>query len=332
MFNYYYKNILEHYKYDTEYLINRICTDKLVVTDEMVVCGWHERVSPPYAGASHHDVIERVDAHSYEYRGEVYTPNSFVRPSGRLYTDLKSSSGKEHNFQSLPKKTRSEITWNGERLSNYDVSASQLRIAMALKGNVLPTDTSPWDELVARVRKAKFDAYPAEKVRPFVKRVALQHVKGVKGIDITDYCKEETKIEPHPPLKGVKKLIETELVSLYPELANPLALASHTPDGYLICSKAPKDQRERFRTKKIKRMPSGKTIDTHFFIDKFLEPTLSNYLEAMEAYVLRRVIQSIPKKHPVLTVHDQVYILEKDLSGVEKEFYSQISRLSELGS
>ena len=327
MFNYYYKNILEHYKYNKEYLINQILANKLVVTDEMIVCGWHEPVFPPVAGANYNDIVERVDSHMYGYRGQVFKPSSFITPSGRIYTNLTSASGKEYNFQSLPKKSRAEIRWEERNLSNYDVSASQLRIAMALRGRILPPETSPWDELVKRVRAEKFDAYPSRQLRPFIKRVALQYVKGIKGIDITAYWIEETKIDPQPPLGGVKALIETELLRLYPELAKPLSLASHTPDGYLVCSKAPKNQRERFRTKKIKRTPSGKPIDTHFFIDKYLKPTVSNYLEAMEAYVLRRVIQSIPTEHPVLTVHDQVYVLAEDMPAVEKSFSLEISEL-----
>ena len=332
MYDYHVREILEFYEWDKEYVIRTILKNNLSVSDDHFVAGWHEEIYPPWTAPSYRALMCRLDGHKYQYQKNEHSVVSWVVPSGRIYTNLVSPSGKKTNFQALGKRARHSVRWQGQELVGSDLSASQLRVALAIRGEFIDGSSSPWDNLVDRVATKVLGDVPKSKLRPFIKRVALQFVKGVKSIDLTSYWEEEVSIVPRPILKGVKAVIEGELIELYPSLRSNLPALIRTPDGYPIGMHVkPKDAANefRFRTKRIKRSPSGRAIDTDYYLSVPSPLKSGHILEAMEAYILRQVINVVPVAHPVLPCHDELYVLQKDQDLIERAFAMHLKELAE---
>jgi hypothetical protein len=330
MYTYHLKNILESNSWNNKLVIEKMKQWDCSVEKEPIpgtdrvniwVHGWQERLTPPHAPSDYLKLIDRLDREfEYEYKEESYVPTSRVSHSGRIYTTLTSSKNR-FNFQASKSKTRAAVTWRGKPLESFDVSAAQLRIALALRGQVLPAKVSPWDELVIDHRAE--DWVTADIARELKKSVALLLIKGQKKFDLPKMWAEKigASEEFRPVLKGYTKAVWHSLLIAYPVLKDALEPIYKTPDGYRISKKSETYRKHDFHSRPYKIKTSFKDFASE-------PPTENNVLEAFEAYVLRQVIGSLPAGSPILTCHDQVYVLEGDLSHVGDEFYVQITHLA----
>ena len=330
MYTYHLKNILESNSWNNRLVIEKMKQWDCSVEKEPIpgtvrvniwVHGWQERLSPPHAPTDYFKLIDRLDqGFVYEYEGASYVPTSRVSRSGRIYTSLTSTES-YFNFQASKSKTRAAVSWRGKQLKSFDVSASQLRIALALRGLVLPAKVSPWDELV--IDHPADDQLTADIAREFKKSVALLLIKGQKKFDISKMWAEKIGApeEFRPVMKGYSEAVWLGLLTSYPTLKDALEPVDITPDGYRISKKSKFYRKHEIHSRPYKIKTSFKDFASE-------PPTENNVLEAFEAYVLRQVIRSLPADTPILTCHDQVYVLHDHLAGVKEEFYRQISHLS----
>jgi hypothetical protein len=330
MYTYHIKNILEGNSWNNKLVIEKLKQWGCSVVKEPIpgtdrvniwVLGWQEKLTPAYAPADYLRLIDRLDrGFEYEYRAESYVPTSRVSHSGRTYTTLTSSKNR-FNFQASKSKTRAAVTWRGRPLESFDVSASQLRIALALRGQVLPPKVSPWDELV--IDHPADDQLTADLARELKKSVALLLIKGVKKPPFQKIWAEKIGApgEFRPVMKGYSEAVWLALLTSYPVLKDALEPIDKTPDDYRISKKSKFYRKHEIHSRPYKIKTSFKDFASE-------PPTENNVLEAFEAYVLRQVIRSLPADTPILTCHEQVYVLHDHLAGVKEEFYRQISHLS----
>lgn len=314
MYTYHLKNILECNGYN-----NKVVLDKMKIWGceydraSGLVTNWQEKLIPEYAPFDYLELISRLDDEFlYEYDGETFKPTSRVQRSGRIYTSMTSSKQKL-NFQASKSQERSKFTWKGQTLESFDVSASQLRVALALRGCCLPFSTSPWDSLI--VDHPVNDLLPADMARELKKTVGLLLVRGEKRVDYKKAWLEKIKApaEHMPRLTEYKSATEIALLTGFPCLTAPLPVIKSTPDGYSITHRS-----ASFGKHHIHSRPLG--IKTSYKKYTSEPPTEANVLEAFEAYVIREVIRSLPHTSPILTCHDQVYVLNSDTSSARESF------------
>lgn len=330
MYTYHLKNILESNSWNNKVVIEKLKRWGCSVVKEPIpgkregniwVTGWQERLMPGHVPPDYLKLIDRLDeGFQYELSSSIFTPMSRVSRSGRIYTTL-CSRKRRFNFQSASSEERGKVTWGGKKLENFDVSASQLRIALALRGQVLPSKASPWDVLEV---DHNADKWVTEDVaRELKKTVALMLIKGVYKFDIPKIWEKKIGAleEFRPRMDGYRDAVLEGLLNAYPVLAEEIPPIRETPDGYRITKKAEIPRKHDFESRPFKVKTSFRDFGNE-------EPTENNVLEAMEAYVLRQVIRSLPPKSPVLTCHDQVYILGNDLVGVSDAFYRYINRIA----
>jgi hypothetical protein len=330
MYTYHLKNILESNSWNNRLVIEKMKKWDCSVEKEPIpgtvrvniwVHGWQERLSPPHAPTDYFKLIDRLDqGFEYEYEGASYVPTSRVSRSGRIYTSLTSTES-YFNFQASKSKARAAVSWRGKQLKSFDVSASQLRIALALRGLVLPAKVSPWDELV--IDHPAEDWVTADIARELKKSVALLLIKGQKKFDIPKMWAEKVGAseEFRPVLKGYTKAVWHSLLIAYPVLKDALEPIDKTPDGYRISKKSKAYRKHDFHSRPYKIKTSFKDFASE-------PPTENNILEAFEAYILRQVIGSLPTEAPVLTCHDQVYVLNDHLARAKEEFDQKIRLLA----
>jgi len=316
LYTYHLKTILESNGYDNASVIDKLkaweCKYvKDVSADGKVhpmVIGWKERITPAHVPSDYKDLISRLDdGFEYEWEGETYRPTSRVQRSGRIYTTMVSGS-KRLCFQGLDSDERMAITWKRTKLVQFDVSASQLRIALALRDVILPFSISPWD--ILKVDHPVEEELPTRLARELKKVVGILLVRGVRNFSFTQIWVEklEQNIEHRPMLKGYQGAVGTALLIAFPELDSELKDLDLAPDGYVISHRS-----DAFKRHDIQCRSLG--IKTSFRVYDSEAPTQGNKLEAMEAYVLRKAITALPPGTPVLTCHDQIYVLPefKDL-------------------
>jgi hypothetical protein len=328
LYTYHLKNILECNDYNNGAVIAKLkawgCTYSKSKDKHLngLISGWQERLIPPHAPANYLDLIQRLDdGFEYRYAGETFNPTSRVQRSGRIYTTMVSDK-RRLCFQAQKSKDRALFTWKGKKLENFDVSASQLRIAHALRGVVLPFGISPWDSL--NVEHPVMDTLPSKMARELKKTVALLLVRGERRLSYKRiWCdKIEAPYEDMPTLKGYQDAVAVAMLIDYPALNSELKGFDQTPDGYAITHKS-----ETFSRHDIQCRPLD--IKTTFKRYASAPPTEGNILEAMEAYVIRQVIQSLPPDEPVLAVHDQLYITPALVPLVSDGFDSAIAKLAQ---
>jgi hypothetical protein len=287
-----------------------------------LVRGWRERIIPPHAPRDYLKLIDRLDdGFEYEYAGETFRPTSRVQRSGRIYTAM--SSGKRVIcFQAQPSKERALFTWKGEELEGIDVSASQLRIACALRGEFLPFSASPWDSLA--VKHPVNEVLTHDLARELKKTVGLLLVRGERRVDYKKAWLEKIKApeEVMPRMAGYKGAVEAALLRDFPILGKAVPIIKSTPDGYTITHRSKKPIGKHH----IHSTPLGIKTSYHRYASE--PPTEGNMLEAMEAYVLRNVILALPVESPILTCHDQVYVLKSDRSNVGKAFELELRKIA----
>ena len=327
LYTYHLKNILESNDYNNEAVIAKLkawgCTYSKSKDKHLngLITGWRERLIPAHAPSSYLELIQRLDDDfEYEYAGQSFRPTSRVQRSGRIYTTM--VSGKRNLcFQAQKSKDRALFTWEGESLSSFDVSASQLRIAHALRGVVLPFGISPWDSL--HIEHPVMDTLLPEMARELKKTVALLLVRGERKLSYKRIWTEkiEAPFEDMPPMGGYQDAVAVALLTAYPTLNSEIEGIDQTPDGYAVTHKS-----ESFAKHDIQCRPLG--IKTSFRRHPSEPPTEGNILEGMEAYVMRQVIRSLPREAPVLTCHDQLYALEKDIPLIKAQIENQIFNLS----
>lgn len=327
MYTYHLKNILESNDYNNEAVIAKLKTWDCTYTKSKdkhlngLVTGWQERLIPPHAPADYLNLIQRLDnGFEYEYLGETFKPTSRVQNSGRIYTTMVSDKRKLC-FQAQKPKERALFSWNGNSLQNFDVSASQLRIAHALRGVILPFGISPWDSL--NVEHPVIDSLPTDIARELKKTVALLLVRGENKLSYKRIWTEkiEASYEDMPPLGGYQHAVAVALLTDFPALNSKLALFDQTPDGYFISHKSATFSKHEIQSRPLE-------IKTSFRRYNSEPPTEGNILEAMEAYVMRQVIRSLPTDSPVLTCHDQIYVLPEYKELISISFELEIRRLT----
>lgn len=330
MYTYHLKNILESNKWDNKIVINKIKKWGCTIEKEPIhrtkrcniwVHGWREKIIPPHAPSDYLNLINRLDDDFvYEYAGETFKPTSRVQLSGRIYTTMTSAT-KRLNFQAAKSTERSKFTWKGLSLVNYDLSASQLRIALALKGCTIPLHISPWDSL--NVEHQLNEALPADIAREFKKTVGLLVIRGEKRIDYDRIWVEKigAPLKDKPSFKGYIDALKNALSNDFPALSSIYPSISITPDGYVISHRSKLINRHEIHSR-----PLG--IKTTYKRHILETPTQGNILEAMEANVLRDLIRTLPIKSPVLTCHDQLYVLESDLNDLKKNADDVLSKLA----
>ena len=186
---------------------------------------------------------------------------------------------------------------------------------------MLPPKVSPWDELV--IDHPAEDRLTPDMARELKKSVALLLIKDVKKPPFQKIWAEKIGApeEFRPVMKGYSEAVWLGLLTSYPVLKDALEPVDITPDGYRISKKSETYRKHDFHSRPYKMKTSFKDFASE-------PPTENNVLEAFEAYVLRQVIRSLPADTPILTFHDQVYVLQDHLAGVKEEFYRQISHLS----
>jgi hypothetical protein len=322
MYTYHLKNILECNAYNNEIVLNKLkawgC--KYEKTTGLVT-DWHERLIPQHAPSDYLDLMSRLDdGFEYEYAGDIFKPTSRVQRSGRIYTTMTSAT-KKLNFQSSKSAERCKFTWNGLSLENFDVSASQLRVALALRRCTLPLSLSPWDTL--QVEHPINEFLPSDIARELKKTVALLMIRGEKSISFKRIWLEkiEAPLDAMPSFRGYKNAVAVALLTDFPCLNTSSLGLSSTPDGYAITHRSNIFKRHDIHSRLL-------GIKTTFRRYESEPPTEANTLEAMEAFALRQVIRSLPRTSPVLTCHDQVYVLASDIPTVVASFESTLSELS----
>lgn len=281
---------------------------------------WTEPYYPSYAPVEYLSLINRLDGQRFEYKGKVCVTESRIENSGRIYTNLVFEDGFSSNYQSLKEAERRSVLHDGKPLEMFDVSASQLRVALALRGKTLPFHDSPWDSLVSEVKHDELNDVDPVAKRRFVKRVALMAVKRIKNIDIKKMWDDEVGVPPKVNRKGVKQEIEHALFGIYPQLKDNIPLAALTPDSYKIQQEKGKYQLP------VKCRPLG--IDTKYFIPVYGDPTENNIVEAMEGWLLREAIRSLPEGAPVLTCHDEISTDKAYMSNVQHCWEEALSQLA----
>jgi hypothetical protein len=328
LYTYHLKNILECNGYSNEAVIAKLkawgCTYTKSKDKHLngLVSGWRERLTPSHAPSGYLDLIKRLDDDfEYEYAGETFKPTSRAQRSGRIYTTMVSEKRKLC-FQAQKSGDRALFTWKGKELKNFDVSASQLRIAHALRGVILPFGTIPWDSL--NVEHPVMESLPYDMARELKKTVALLLVRGERKLSYKRIWTEkiEARYEDMPPLSGYQGAVAVALLTDYPTLNSEIEGIDQTPDGYAITHKS-----ESFVRHDIQCRPLD--IKTTFKRYASEPPTDGNVLEAMEAYVMRLAIRSLPTEAPVLTCHDQLYALERDMPLIKSCIEDQISLLAD---
>jgi hypothetical protein len=219
LYTYHLKNILECNDYNNEAVIAKLkawgCTYAKSEDKHLngLITGWRERLIPPHAPSSYLDLIQRLDDDfEYEYAGETFKPTSRVQRSGRIYTTMVSDRRKLC-FQAQKSKERALFTWNGHTLRNFDVSASQLRIAHALRGVILPFGISPWDSL--NVEHPVMESLPSDMARELKKTVALLLVRGERKLSYKRiWCEKiAAQYEDMPPMKGYQEAVAVALLA-----------------------------------------------------------------------------------------------------------------------
>lgn len=333
MYTYHLKNILECNGYSNEAVIAKLkawgCTCEkeplptIPPTCNIWIHGWRERLIPPHAPSGYLELIQRLDDDfEYGYSGETFKPISRVQRSGRIYTTMVSDKRKLC-FQAQKSGGRALFTWKGKSLKSFDVSASQLRIALALRGTVIPFDRSPWDDF--RVVHSAMEALPSDIGRAMKKTIALLMIRGFKNPSFIEAWKDKigAPIATMPSSKKFNIAINQALERDFPDLSIELEMFDKTPDGYKISHKS-----KLYKKHGIQCRPLHiKTTYKKFFSEP---PTVGNMLEAMEAYVLRKVIQSLPTGVPVLTCHDAVYSLPEYSENISKYFENEIEKLAKI--
>lgn len=331
MYTYHLKNILESNGYNNEVVIAKLkawgCTCEkeplptMPPSSNIWIHGWREQLIPPHAPLGYLDLIQRLDDNfEYEYSGETFKPISRVQHSGRIYTTIVSDKRKLC-FQAQKSGDRALFTWKGKSLKNFDVSASQLRIALALRGTVIPFDRSPWDDFV--VAHSAMDALPSDIGRTMKKTLALLMVRGNKNPSFINAWNDKigAPIAVMPKIKKFNIALKQALERDFPDLSTELEIFDKTPDGYKISRKSKIYQKHDIQCRSL----HIKTSYREFFSEP---PQVGNLLEAMEAYVLRQVIRSLPTDVPVLTCHDQIYVLPEFKELISTSFELEIRRLT----
>ena len=323
------RDIIIQHKGDKKYVLDKIISEKLSVAGTWYVIDWPEPCFPPYAPATYPEFIARLDGQQFEYEGQKCETGSRIVCGGRIYTNIALESGVGFNYQNLSPKERASFTVEGKPLVRFDASASQLRVALALKGVFIPMTKSPWDELCTLVEHNALNDLSAPAKRKVVKRIALMAVKKITDIDVIDIWDEETGIAPRPSLVKLKAAIESALYLAYPQLLHKSPLIKTTPDGYSLCRESSTYELP-VKCRKIKA--DGKYVDTRYHIPIYSDPTPNNVIEGMEALVLREVIRSLPADAPVLTCHDEIVTLPEYKSRVQKEWGKSLERLASMSA
>jgi hypothetical protein len=283
-----------------------------------LVKGWDEDSLPPYAPYNHSDIINRLDGQVFELEGKSFTTSNHIALSGRFYTTLHTDDG-EVSYQTLNPEKRGKFTWNEKPLQRFDVSASQLKVALALRGEVLPFDRSPWDEL--KVEHPALDTLSSKDRRKIIKKFGLFRVWEEDGFDVIKAWEEELgEQETRPALPGLKGAVWSAMEEAFPALKEPLSpLPYRTPDGYLILAKEGELQVP------IKSDTLG--INTTFRLPAYVHASASHVLEAMEGFVLREAIRALPVDAPVLTCHDEVVTLPEYINRVQEAWVQSLAML-----
>jgi hypothetical protein len=317
------RDLIVKYKGDKKYVLERIQNEKLVIVGKWYVKDWAEPYFPSYAPADEYlNLINRLDGQHFEFKGKPCKTESRVESSGRIYTSLIFEDGASINYQNQKAADRRSCLHEGVPLEMFDVSASQLRVALALRGRLLPFHESPWDDLVEEVKHDELNEIDHAAKRRFVKRVALMAVKRIRNPDITTMWNEEVRVPPKVSRKGLKSEIERALYKVYPELKEDIPSTTKTPDGYTI-----QQERSRYQLA-VKCRPLG--VDTKYFIPIYGAPTENNIVEAYEACILRNVIFSLPKGAPILTCHDEVSTHAPYIPVVQSSWESALNELARL--
>lgn len=322
MYTYHLKNILECNAYNNNVVLDKLkewgCTYEKTTN---LVNGWQERLIPQHVPSDYLELISRLDnGFEYEYAGDTFKPTSRVQRSGRIYTTMTSAS-KRFNFQSTKSAERAKFTWKGFPLENFDVSASQLRIALALRGHTIPITVSPWDCL--NVEHPVNEFLPSDVARELKKTVGLLLIRGEKSIDYKRIWLEkiEAPIEEIPPLKGYKNAVTIALLNDFPAISMAVPDINVTPDGYAITRRSKAYEQHHIHSRPL-------NIKTSFRRYESEPPTEANILEAMEAFLLRDVIRTLPNESPILTCHDQIYSTAKSISKIKIEFDKTLTSIS----
>jgi hypothetical protein len=295
------RDLIVKYRGDKRYVLDRILTERLEIRGKWFVKDWPDPYFPTYAPSTYVELMDRLDGQEFEFDGRSCITENRIEASGRIYTSLIFKDGTSINFQSLKEDKRWSVTSGGRALNGYDVSASQLRVALALRGKTLPIHESPWDELTPKVEHDELRRLPLTIRRKVVKGFALMMVKNIRNFNIKGKWDEIVNKPPHRNLIGLKKAIQEALEASYPALGIPLPVVVETPDGYGIS----KIENEWWLPVKCRPL----RIDTRYKIPVYGKPDTNNVVEAMEGWVLREVLKNIPAEVPVLTCHDEVVTL-----------------------
>lgn len=309
---------------DKRYVLNKIIEDRLEVYGKWYIKNWPENYIPPYAPSSYTVLINRINNQKFTYKGKEFNTNSRIESSGRIYTNLIGADDQVICYQSLKEIERKSVKFQDAELAMFDVSASQLRVALALRGVTLPFEDSPWDKIVIDVAHAEINHLNYLQKRNLIKRVALLSVKGIKNIDIKKIWQDETGVTPKVNLKGVKKNIEESLFSAYPELLEEPITPNKTPDGYTI------SHLKGLQTIPIKCRPLN--IDTKYHIPTYENPRFNNILEALEGWILRKAIKGLPSEAPILTCHDEISTLSIHINTIKALWEDALSNISKLSN
>ncbi len=299
-------------------LIDHSCT----VRGNEWVDGWTEPLAPPYAGPGYVKLMDRLDGQCMTLDGKDYTTKNWITSSGRIYTHLERADEAPLNYQNLSGRTRRSVSSKGVPLSSTDVSGSQLRIALALRGESLSATHSPWDSLM--VSHPALDRLTSEQRRAMTKKFALFHVRDVKKFDYKkswDLVAEKVDIKHgRPKITGLSHAVRDALLTAYPRLSLPLPSLSVTPDGFRIARES--------RTREVRIHWRGLNTNNTFHVEVFGPPEPANIIEAIEAYVLRRVIEQLPSDAPLLTCHDEIVSLPEVCALANRAWIDELNRLA----
>ena len=316
------RDLIIKYKGDKKYVLDRLLAEKLEVTGKWYVKDWPEPYYPPFAPVEYVDFIRRLDGQHFEYEGCSCDTENRIESSGRIYTTLIFDDGRSINYQSLKEPERRSFLSNKKALEIFDVSASQLRVALALRGVLLPFVSSPWDDLVPEAKHGELLHIDPAARRKVVKRIALMAVKQIRKIDVKAMWKEEVGVAPKVDLKGLKGEVERALFAVYPDLKKDLPLFEVTPDGYLI-------RKERLKhSLSVKCRPLK--IDTKYFVPEYGKPDENNIIEAIEGWILRSVINSLPSDAPILTCHDEILTYPEYISLTRSKWKATLDSIVEI--
>lgn len=305
---------------DKKYVLDRILNENLTVEDKFFIKDWPEPFIPAYAPPSYLEIINRLNGQIFEHEGNSCKTENRIESSGRIYTSLIFDEGPAINYQNLREHQRRLITSNCSKLELFDISASHLRIALSLRGIIIPFDDSPWDDLVTEIKHTELNSIDPAAKRRFIKRVAIMAIKKIKNIDIKKIWKEEIETPPKENLKGIKKEIDNTLFKIYPEINTPSPRITSTPDDYLI-----RHEKSKYLLP-VKCRPLK--IDTKYYIPTYEDPTENNIIEAIEGWLLRELIRCLPHDAALLTCHDEILTNPQYISSAKSQWELSLNLLA----